>query len=74
MQTKSRHEEPKTRSPLAIARFERWCSLAELARLAGVATSTLSRVERGERNPSPKLARWLEAYFSRPLFMPDDVR
>lgn len=60
----------KPRSLLAIARFERGCSLAELARLAGVATSTLSRVERGIREPSPELRAFLIGYFGRDLLPP----
>jgi len=64
----------KTRSLFAIARFGRGYTQAQLARLAGVGTSTIGRIERGEREPSAELVTFLESFFERPLFMPRDVR
>ncbi|RVQ08889.1 XRE family transcriptional regulator [Sinorhizobium meliloti] len=48
--------EPDTRHPLAIWRKSRKLSQCELASEVGVSRWMVNRIERGERNPSLKLA------------------
>lgn len=52
---------------IRMLRHERGVTLADVAEATGLSVALLSRLERGQRNPTPESAAQLAAYFAVPV-------